>query len=115
MSYKQHPNAGKLRDDECRYTMILPKSAISQIKSIAYLESRSMKSVYTEALVEFLRNYWGGPKQIQCEVVGMNERSVKVATTDDHRWCLSLDVGYFGGEFPKMGERMSITMNRDEV
>lgn len=115
MSYRQHPNSGKLRDDECRYTVILPKAFIGQIKSIAYLENRSMKSVYTEAIEGFLKNYWGGPKQIQCEVVGMNERSVRVATVDDHRWFLSLDFDAFGGEFPKMGERLTITLNREEA
>lgn len=52
---------------------------------------------------------------IPCEVVGMNERFVKVATVDDHRWYLSLDLDAFGGEFPKMGERLTVTLNREEA
>lgn len=124
MSYKQHPNAGKLQPEYTRYTIILSKDELDQLKGYAWYTHRKIKDIFAEMVSDFLDAHADElpdkvsrdqPKMIPCEVVGMNERSVKVATTDDHRWCLSLDVGYFGGEFPKMGERMSITMSREEA
>lgn len=113
MSYKQHPNAGMIHEDEQRFTTILPKWVVAGIRNISHLEGRSMKSVYTEALTGFLQNYWGGPKRIPVEVVGMSDLTVRIATVDDRRWCLSLGIDLFGGKYPKMGERMFITLEQD--
>lgn len=54
-------------------------------------------------------------KPIPCKVVSMTENSVRIATVDDPRWCISLDLDAFGGDFPKMGERLTITLNREEA
>lgn len=38
MSYKQHPNAGMIHEDEQRFTTILPKWVVAGIRNISYLE-----------------------------------------------------------------------------
>lgn len=54
---KQHPNAGKLRPEYTRYTIILSKDELDQLKGYAWYTHRKIKDIFAEMVDDFLKSH----------------------------------------------------------
>lgn len=54
---KQHPNAGKLQPGYVRYTVILSRDELDQLKGYAWYTRRKIKDIFAEMVGEFLENH----------------------------------------------------------
>lgn len=54
---KQHPNAGKLQPEYTRYTIIVSKEELDQLKGYAWYTQRKIKDIFAEMVDEFLKNH----------------------------------------------------------
>ena len=54
---KQHPNAGKLQPEYTRYTIIISKEELDQLKGYAWYTQRKIKDIFAEMIDEFLKNH----------------------------------------------------------
>lgn len=52
----QHPNAGKLQPEYQRYTLIVRKDLVEQLKSYAWTERKSVKEITETMFTEFLKD-----------------------------------------------------------
>ena len=54
---KQHPNAGKLQPGYVRYTVILSRDELDQLKGYAWYTRRKIKDIFAEMVEDYLNDH----------------------------------------------------------
>lgn len=60
---KQHPNAGKLHEDQQRYTIIARKDVITSMKRYSAMAEKPIKEIFEEAMTEYLDEHFAAMRE----------------------------------------------------
>lgn len=113
---KQHPNAGKLQPGYVRYTVILSRDELDQLKGYAWYTRRKIKDIFAEMVGEFLENHADElPNRIEqeghvFEVTGVNSSfdSVTLTPASGSTGYIKVNSACFGGKFPSLGTKVTL-------